>query len=153
MYSNSSQRQWFERRLLDVERNFRMMNDRMAAFENRLQGLEHNFQNMQRRMDALEDKLHSFEPYAETVHLLNNWAAALENRLNMAVEFSNTLGHLHAQIALAQTSWTQRLELSLQKLVLDHNSIKERSQTLHDRMYDESLKMQRLENLLLIEAI
>ena len=153
MLSDSSQRQWFERRLLDLERNFRMINDRITTFENRLQGFEQNFQNMQSRMDALEDKLHSFEPHAENLHCLNNWAAALENRLNVSQEFSRILGTLHNQIALAQCCSMQHLEQSLQRLVLDQNAIQEQHQTLHDRMYDQNLKTQRLENLLLVEAL
>jgi septal ring factor EnvC (AmiA/AmiB activator) len=153
MYSDSSHRQWFERRLLDLECNFRMMNDRMTTFENRLQGLEQNYQNMQSRMDALEDQLHSFEPHAENMHLLNNWAAALENRLNMSQEFSRILAHLHNQVALAQHCRMQILEQSLQRLVLDQNHIQEQHQTLQDRMYDQNLKVQRLENLLLVEAL
>ena len=153
MHSDSSQRQWLERRLLDLECNFRMINDRITTFKNRLQGFEQHFQNMQSRMDALEDKLHSIEPHAENVHCLNNWAAALENKLNMSQEFSRILGTLHNQIALTQLCSMQNLEKSLQRLVLDQNTIQEEHQTLRDRMCDQNLKTQRLENLLRVEAL
>jgi chromosome segregation ATPase len=131
-----------------VERNFRMMNDRMGTFENKLQGLEQNFQNMQSRMDALENRLH-----AENGHLLNNQAAALESRLTMSETLSRILGTLHSQIAVVHSCKIQNLEQSLQRLVLDQNHIQEQRETLHDRMYDLNLKMQRLENLLLIQVL
>ena len=125
-----------------------MMNDSMTTFQNRLQGLERNFSNRKSRMDGSEGKLQSFQADAENVNLLNNWAAALENRLNESQEFSGTLGILLNQTAVVQSCRIQILEQSFHQ---QENHVQEKTEALHDKIYDQLLKTQVLENLLLIQ--
>ena len=148
MSLDTFRRQWLERRLLNVELNFRLMNDRVTTFENSLQGLERNFLNMKSRMDGLEGKLQSFQADAENVHLLNNWASALENRLNESQEFSRKLGILINQTAVFQSCRIQILEQSFHQL---ESHVQEQTEALDDKIYGQVLKTQGLENLLLIQ--